>query len=441
MISHKVRDRFQIAGVAFLVVAAPLVPFQYLSLFQNGEVSSLLLRFLPAWVCFGLLITTVLPNAGSLLKCSKRTQVLAVLFVGSSCLSIFSSSYMNDSAARTVYYGITGELLFVSVVRSRLSLAQMHRLIDLHLIAASIIGVIAVVEVEAGVSLYRRFVFDDQNPFFAGLGRTEVGRAVGSIGNPIPLGTYLALSVPLFLQRSLESRNRFGALLNVVGMSLAISGVYLSYSRSAWVAVAGGSGAYLCARRKSLLPVWGALVLGVVVVSVPSHSMGNRELWKQYIDGFHTNSRVLSYAYAIETWSGSPVLGVGLGCYRHFSRVIGSDMETPDNMFLLTLAESGLLGVGLHVGIASSVLAVLFHRVRRRNLGRHCAPLGGTTRLASRAQRSSEGLVLALACGVGAFVVSSIAWDGLRFPVTRIVFWVMAGVGVRYAILSVDRQG
>jgi len=110
-----------------------------------------------------------------------------------------------------------------------------------------------------------------------------------------------------------------------------------------------------------------------------------------------------------------PLLGVGTGMYRFKAYVLGRTvvwpptLDTPDNMYLLWLAEHGALG--LFAGVL--LLVRLFSLLRNPAL---------TT--------EDRDLAVAFAAGFAGFCVDMLTCSALYFPVTRMMFWMAAGLSV-----------
>ena len=120
-----------------------------------------------------------------------------------------------------------------------------------------------------------------------------------------------------------------------------------------------------------------------------------------------------------DIWLENPIWGSGIGSYRQLAESLGSGLKTPDNMFALTLAELGLVGVAglcaLLVWIGST-LAEWRHREKRDK--NKCSGV--------------SGLLRPIFAGYIGFIVTMLTWDALRFPVTRIMFWLIAGIGLAW---------
>ena len=113
------------------------------------------------------------------------------------------------------------------------------------------------------------------------------------------------------------------------------------------------------------------------------------------------------------------LFGTGLGTYGYWARPLGSRLDTPDNMYLLMLAERGMAGLVSAGGVLSLVLLL----VTREN-----GAVLSYRRMAVTDRAVKEGFQGSFI----AFSVNLLTWDALAFPVTRIVFWVLCGLAIAY---------
>ena len=110
-------------------------------------------------------------------------------------------------------------------------------------------------------------------------------------------------------------------------------------------------------------------VVGIVWVSLPEES-------RQYASSFDNSrynikARELNSEWAMEQWRSSPWIGVGIGLRKEFDAT---------NVILLTLAESGPLGVLALIGVHACVLWGVWRR--RVGLNRTLGPAASSHALA-----------------------------------------------------------
>ncbi|MET9785382.1 O-antigen ligase family protein [Streptomyces canus] len=244
--------------------------------------------------------------------------------------------------------------------------------------------------------------------YMTGTGASYQGqdiRAVGTFGASDVMGMAtvvsfgLVCSVGLALGRN-SVRQRAVAAGCAVALLLPLA---LSFSRGAWIATAVTCGAQLvlAGLRRALTVT--AAVAATAVILVGGFGLGSAQL-QERIDSVtrvtdspdqSVTDRYTLWAAAAGMWREHPLTGVGLKGFpehrdAHASLALsaGSDTEgagadfrkqpllSPHNMYLLVLAEQGLLGLlalaGCWLGLLVCGLRGLF-RVRRDGPGLDCA--------------------------------------------------------------------
>ncbi|MEU0210601.1 O-antigen ligase family protein [Streptomyces canus] len=244
--------------------------------------------------------------------------------------------------------------------------------------------------------------------YMTGTGASYQGqdiRAVGTFGASDVMGMAtvvsfgLVCSVGLALGRT-SVRQRAVAAGCAVALLLPLA---LSFSRGAWIATALTCGAQLvlAGLRRALTVTAAVAATGVILVG--GFGLGSAQL-QERIDSVtrvtdapdqSVTDRYTLWAAAAGMWREHPLTGVGLKGFpehrdAHASLALsaGSDTEgagadfrkqpllSPHNMYLLVLAEQGLLGLlalaGCWLGLLVCGLRGLF-RVRRDGPGLDCA--------------------------------------------------------------------
>jgi O-antigen ligase len=130
-----------------------------------------------------------------------------------------------------------------------------------------------------------------------------------------------------------------------------------------------------------------------------------------------------SFDFVSHIWTTQPLFGVGTGNYRYHARPLGLGLrnDTPDNMYLLMLVESGIVSLCLRL----SMLALVFATIRR-----------GIGRARSEGDERKVDLLFAFSAYLGGMLVNMATWDLLYFPVTRSIFWLLAGLAMAFARMS-----
>ncbi|OEF96885.1 hypothetical protein BHF68_07035 [Desulfuribacillus alkaliarsenatis] len=215
-------------------------------------------------------------------------------------------------------------------------------------------------------------------------------RAFSFVGSPNVLGSYMAFIVPItiglafwHLGQAMEkltatkTAGRLAAykeiLLSRTGLwslvLLGMSGVMalcllLTFSRGALLAFGAAVGVVavifaLMYDRRMIFGVAGLAVVGVGVIYMLAPTVVERMLYvfsPEYFEKSAQGGRVTRWLNAFDRMRHEPFFGAGLGHYggavgaRHFGTIY------VDNYYAKTLAEMGLIGIGLFLWLIGSLL-------------------------------------------------------------------------------------
>ena len=291
-----------------------------------------------------------------------------------------------------------------------------------------------------GFHYLRETVFNANNPLMTQFSQITNQRAISTIGNPIPLGSYLSLCCPFLLFGFWNGKSRNKRIAAAGGFLLVICVLYLTFSRGAWIAFFVSTLVVLIPHRRKYLIVWALGILIFAIATPKDGKLNDRNLYTQYVENFHLSHRTKSFDIAVTIWASRPLLGVGLGEYGHLARPMGSENDIPDNMYLLTLAEVGILGLAVRLWMFFFLLRGLFRTYRLlddrflalavQQKNKRFVSLGIDLKhtFEGREIIHDRDLVLVFLASFVGFFVNMLSWDALYFPVTRIVFWLLAGL-------------
>ena len=336
----------------------------------------------------------------------------AAAFVLLTLLSGLGASLPFYSLSRDVYYLLTG--IPLAFVAHRAFAGRQKQVAALLVLSAGLLGLLCVHEFASGSRLFWSETFTNENIRYFSFASDDFGRRVlGTVGHPVYLGTYFALMMPLALWTTFAWKGfrRFLGFLGLVAIGL---GLILTFSRGAWFAGLLACLVYL--KRRSSREIWIAtMVLVVVLVSALSvdkvwKTLESRETVGQ-LRAFKTDQRGIAYSQATSILMGRPLLGVGTGFYRYAARDAGDFNETPDNMYLRFLAEHGIAG---YCAFVATIVSLMRHL--RSGTGRGFSP--------------ESDLCLAVFAGLVGYLVDMMTCDALHFSLTRIGFWLVAGLGL-----------
>jgi O-antigen ligase len=198
----------------------------------------------------------------------------------------------------------------------------------------------------------------------------------------------------IVLQVALTDRERFASpFATNLGMGAALLTIVFAGSRSAFLGLAVALPVILLMDRRRLAPVLrGALtasVLGMAILFGPPligqglSALEGTGVSMDADDGFFmrlpylinkemaqknaVQERIASAFKALEMWRGAPIIGEGLGSYRHAIEGQSDIADTIHNSFLWLLAETGLVGALLFLAFFGIVLYSLYRASRVPN--------------------------------------------------------------------------
>ncbi|MCF2130725.1 O-antigen ligase family protein [Strepomyces sp. STD 3.1] len=313
---------------------------------------------------------------------------------------------------------------------------------DARLLAWSIVG-LAVWQGAVGVHQY-----------VTGTGASYQGeqiRAVGTFGAQDVMGMATVVSLGVVCAVGLAlGRTPVRHRLLAAGCALALLlPLALSFSRGAWIATAVTCAAQLllAGARRALAVGAAAVAAGVVLVgglgvgtAMLQERVGSITQVTDAPDQSVTD-RYTMWAAAAGMWRERPLTGVGLKAFpehrdSHASLALSSGSETdgagagyhrqpllsPHNMYLLVLAEQGLLGL---LALAGSWLALLVLGLRRLRAVRRAGTAG-----------QDCGLV---ACGLLVWQLTDFAYADIGGPST-VLTAVCFGLAAWWALGSAPRE-
>lgn len=262
--------------------------------------------------------------------------------------------------------------------------------------------------IQALLGIYQ-FVFQVGHPSFILMERFM--RASGTFAQPNPFAGYLGTLLPIgvsltlfALSRVAKPNGRFNEawreLLVVGGMTSLIGlGIILSWSRGGWLgtlAAVGFVAAFRSRRALILSTTLGLILLSVATLSSLDSSVlpasvqarvGNLvaytgvnmdEVLRQDVDddNFAIIERLAHWKAAILMWQGAILFGIGPGGYAAaYPEVIQRDSylllwEDPlghaHNIYLNFLAEIGVVGLLLYLGLMIGLLGWVWRQIRQR---------------------------------------------------------------------------
>lgn len=200
----------------------------------------------------------------------------------------------------------------------------------------------------------------------------RVTRIYSTWGEPNGLGDYLAIVLPIFCGLSLSKQNDFRKILYISAFFIGCLLLFLTYSRSAWFAIAGSLVFLLIYKKKWLVL---SFSMGfVILLFLLSTSFSERS--QTIIDlNYPTNrDRLAVWKSTLRIIKDYPFTGIGIGTfqdiypkYREPSAIqIRKNVKSCTNLYLRIPVEIGIFGIPLFLYIVVILFRKGFAFLRKR---------------------------------------------------------------------------
>ncbi|MDP4500830.1 O-antigen ligase family protein [Nonomuraea turcica] len=249
------------------------------------------------------------------------------------------------------------------------------------------------------------------------ISRSDLRRVAGTLGHPIEFGALSAMLLPLAAHLGFQARSRGQAATRWWICAVIIAaGLMFSVSRTAVLGLAGAGLILLLgwSNRRRIVTIGAfAVFLGFMKVLAPGLIGTFYNLFAGAGDDSSIMYRTHDYPFAMREFAKSPIFGRGPGTWYPFKH------QVFDNQYLLSLVETGLLGVLGFVGVIGCGIVVAL-RVRRLSTDPNVRNLGLTI---------AACLVIPL--------LGAATFDMLSFPgITSVMFLLVGAAG---ALLRYER--
>jgi Tol biopolymer transport system component/O-antigen ligase len=259
-----------------------------------------------------------------------------------------------------------------------------------------------------------------------------VGRPFGTIIHPVFLGDVLGMLALVALSLAVYLPDRRQKRLCLAAVPVCIVPIALANARGPAIALAVTTvllGLVMVARhRLSARTIWIALGLCVLAVAAswPEVSKLIADNFGTHHLGVEIQARLQLNGVASRMIDSSPVVGVGL---NNYTQVMNNFAPYPllfpgfpaHNLYLLQLAETGFLGLGALIVVASPLWLA-----------------------STRVSRSRDPLAAALGVGMAAILVFNFMEEmlsySLREEVPLAIFWLFAGLMVAGRRVAFDER-
>lgn len=365
----------------------------------GGKLSSLVLPVILFWLAGCIWDEKLRPRRSDL-------EIPVLVFLGIALAAWILSPYREISwktGARDFFI----QLIWFFLVASLARLNKYRKAVLLSLFSS--LGLVVL----AGIVLYYQGIFFPQTP----------QRIWVSFGHPNGIGAVLVLLIPFVFVLILSPVSRPIRAAAVAGTLLLGTGIYLSFSRTAWVSLLVGLG-ILTLFRKGKLIFLGSIIL-LVILLIWGLNVGPQSYWKERIKSFATwrsdpnvEKRLIYSEAALRMIQERPLIGYGPG-YGIFMRLYQDKFKEIDTGEFATAPHNYYLSLTISTGIIG-LLAFIWLMFR-------------VFKLTRKEIRYSESLFSvcfgqALLAGLAGFLLGSLADDPLLNKRISFIFWLLIGL-------------
>lgn len=204
---------------------------------------------------------------------------------------------------------------------------------------------------------------------------TSYRRAAGGFGQPNGMGLFLALVVPFAVHVRAQTQTAFARFMATSALLAIGIGMVGTFSRSAWLSTfLGVSILFVAGNGRRVLRVWGAVLVGAIVLDVLSGG-AIRDTFVRTIGDWVVEQRAALALAGLAMIAEHPLLGVGPGGFAvmidHYGAQITTlwdYLPTPHNVYIQIAAEAGIGALIAYVVFLAGVLRVHVAAVRRAAL-------------------------------------------------------------------------
>ena len=405
-------DKFILGAVLILFCLVSLVPF-----FAMNHIKILVLpiHYLIVGGSIGILV--VLKSGYQRAKLTSFDKWLFVLMLGFS-LSLITSVDRLYTLQSLVSFFLRGVGVAFVVHKIVILEKRKNLLVLVLLFVVSIVCLIGLVEFFTGrIPFFHRLYIENVETY-----PTEIrGRSgmMSTIGHPLVLSAYLVLIIPvaiLFFQTK-------KTIFSLLPLAVIFPTILLSFSRSSWISSILVLGMYFWNKENKmrilnfinkyiilLIVLSGVCILAFFITprlkNTFLYRVNPQTLKSETLDSHRFNS----YRTTWNIIRKYLLFGVGMGNYPKVHNVYraegtSEDVETPDNMYLRFLSETGLVGT---LTFFCFIFYWLYQFWRNR----------------------SDSFIWTVFVGLTGFLINQMTGDFFYWLPTQFLFWFMLGIGV-----------
>lgn len=419
----------------FLLGYISLIPFYYFPSFSYFGIKIPLIKYLPLFLILFLLIISFLEGYINIKAIKKeRLNIYILIYFFITLFSGIGTTYYPISMLKSIYYGLTGILVYFIIYSWDLNQANKLRFLQNIVILGFIVSLYGIITLVLGRDiLFEKLQYSKSHvidpKFFL-----EMGRISSSFGNPHFLGSFLSAIFPISFYLHLHALEKKILSWHTAVMSIFIFiGITLTFSVGAFLGVIVFYIFYHI-KIKTLykkLSIYDykmteiSFLLGVILLCAVLTMMTTNILLYLYkgnylfgkflgridfhklanIHGFIYRSDSIKYAF--DSLRTNCFFGMGIGKIgvgnNIFSRI------TMDNFYCLSLIESGLIPF-------ISMLIISYLIIKK-----------GYDKFKNVTLMEQKRLRVFLIGSFAMFFINMFFWDVFNHPTIRILFWLFVG--------------
>jgi len=208
-----------------------------------------------------------------------------------------------------------------------------------------------------------------------------VGRSLGPFLHAPVFGTVIGIMLPIHLYFIVTNRNLVVRVLLGISLAIGFAGLYFTYTRGSWLAGIAALGTVAYLNRRHYLRILAPAAIVAAFVAVVFLGLAQDEFMKERLENENTiGSRVGTAVTVVRIWKDYPLLGAGYFQYGNMKMNYMQPIEVPGlgtirfnqirhnvihDIYLGPMAEGGILGTVLQIGIYFLVLRAYFTRFVR----------------------------------------------------------------------------
>jgi O-antigen ligase len=295
-----------------------------------------------AAVCLLLCLAFIRTAAGKAGRFDiKALDVILLVFMLSVLLAAATSIGPRDSL-RYLLFHLTGFLLVLVLLGSLRSREEVGRLLDVALIGVFISGLLGIWQFINGVAVDAALTDIDLNEGMP-------GRIFSTMGNANNYAEFLILTLPFFLAVIFNSRSVLKKVLYFLLALPPLAAMFLTGSRSGWIAFACGAMVFVFLKNRKLIPI--LLAAGLLCVPLLPEFVIRRIQTIGNPNDTSAKYRLLIYNTVRPMLRDYWVTGIGLGSevfmkiVRDYHLFTNASVAHSHNLYLQTWMETGIVGI------------------------------------------------------------------------------------------------